>query len=193
VLPIPFNVSYEEAAAIPYGGELALHFLRKGDIENRKKVLIVGASGTIGTTAVQLARHFGAKVTGVCSTPNLELVRSLGAETLIDYTKEDYSKRSERYDLILDAVPLFIADSKRFKKQAQSALAPKGKFISINNGSPTPNMDDLILLKDLVESGRLKPVIDRSYPLEQIVEAHRYVETGHKKGNVVISVEHNNT
>ena len=193
VLPIPSNVSYEEAAAIPYGGELALHFLRKGDIENRKKVLIVGASGTIGTTAVQLARYFGAKVAGVCSTPNLELVRSLGAETVIDYTKEDYSKRSERYDLILDAVPLLVADSKHFKKQARSALAPKGKFISINNGSPTPNIDDLVLLKDLVESGKYKPVIDRSYPLEQIVEAHRYVETGHKKGNVVITVEHNKT
>ncbi len=193
VLPIPSNVSYEEAAAIPYGGELALHFLRKGDIENRKEVLIVGASGTIGTTAVQLARYFGAKVTGVCSTPNLALVRSLGAKTVIDYTKEDYSKRSERYDLILDAVPLLVADSKRFKKQARSALAPKGKFISINNGSPTPKIDDLILLKDLVESGKYKPVIDRSYPLEQIVEAHRYVETGHKKGNVVITVEHNKT
>ena len=193
VLPIPSNVSFEEAAAIPYGGELALHLLRKGDIENRKKVLIVGASGTIGTTAVQLARYFGAKVTGVCSTPNLELVRSLGAETVIDYTKEDYSKRSERYDLILDAVPLLVADSKSFRKQARSSLAPKGKFISINNGSPTPNIDDLVLLKDLVESGKYKPVIDRSYPLEQIIEAHRYVETGHKKGNVVITVEHNKT
>jgi len=191
ILPIPSNVSYEEAAAIPYGGELALHFLRKGDIENRKKVLIVGASGTIGTTAVQLAKHFGAKVTGVCSTPNLELVSSLGAEKVIDYTTEDYSKRSERYDLILDAVPVFVADRKHFKKQARSALAPRGKFISINNGSSTPNIEDLLLLSELVESGKLKPVIDRSYPLERIVEAHRYVETGHKKGNVVITVEHN--
>ena len=191
ILPIPSNVSYEEAAAIPYGGELALHFLRKGDIENRKKVLIVGASGTIGTTAVQLAKHFGAKVTGVCSTPNLELVSSLGAEKVIDYTTEDYSKRSERYDLILDAVPVFVADRKHFKKQARSALAPRGKFISINNGSSTPNIEDLLLLSELVESGKLKPVIDRSYPLERIVEAHRYVETGHKKGNVVIIVEHN--
>ena len=137
---------------------------------------------------MQLARYYGAKVTGVCSTPNLELVRSLGAEAVIDYTKEDYSKRSERYDLILDAVPLLVADSKHFKKQARSVLAPKGKFISINNGSPTPNMDDFVLLKDLVESGKYIPVIDRSYPLEQMIEAHRYVETGHKKGNVVITV-----
>ena len=193
VLPIPSDVTYEEAAAIPYGGELALHFLKKGDVQSRKEVLIIGASGAIGTAAVQLASYYGAKVTGICSTPNLELVRSLGAVAVIDYTKEDYSKRSERYDLILDAVPLFVADSKRFKKQARSALAPKGKFISINNGSPTPNINDLVLLKDLVESGKYKPVIDRSYPLEQIVEAHRYVETGHKKGNVVITVEHNKT
>jgi NADPH:quinone reductase-like Zn-dependent oxidoreductase len=193
VLPKPSNVSYTEAAAIPYGGELALHFLKKGDIQSRKKILIIGASGTIGTTAVQLARHYGAKVTGVCSTPNIELVRSLGAETVIDYTMEDYSKGSERYDLILDAVPLFVAASNSFKKQARSVLAPKGKFISINNGSPTPNMDDLVLLKDLVESGKYIPVIDRSYPLEQMIEAHRYVETGHKKGNVVITVDHNKT
>ena len=193
VLPMPSDVTYEEAAAIPYGGELALHFLKKGDVQSRQKVLIIGASGAIGTAAVQLASYYGAKVTGVCSTPNLELVRSLGAEAVIDYTKEDYSKRSERYDLILDAVPLLVADSKRFKKQARSALTPKGKFISINDGSPTPNINNLVLLKDLVESGKYRPVIDRSYPLEQIVEAHRYVETGHKKGNVVITVEHNKT
>ncbi len=193
VLPIPSNVTYEVAAAIPYGGELALHFLKKGNIQSRKEVLIIGASGTIGTTAVQLARYYGARVTGVCSTPNLELVRSLGAETVIDYTAEDYSKGSARYDLILDAVPLFVAKSNSFKKQARSALTPGGKFISINSGSPTPNMDDLVLLKELVESCKYKPVIDRSYPLEQMIQAHRYVETGHKKGNVVITVEHNKT
>ena len=193
VLPKPSYVTYEEAAAIPYGGELALYFLKKGDIQSRKNVLIIGASGTIGTTAVQLARYYGAKVTGVCSTANLELVGSLGAEKVIDYTKEDYSKLSERYDLILDAVPMLVADRKSLKSQAKSALAPEGKFISIDDGSPTPNIDDLVLLKDLVESGKFKPVIDRSYPLEQMVEAHRYVETGHKKGNVVITVEHNKT
>ncbi|CAB5091438.1 Zinc-type alcohol dehydrogenase-like protein [Olavius algarvensis associated proteobacterium Delta 3] len=193
VLPKPSDVTYEEAVAIPYGGELSLYFLKKGDIQSRKNVLIIGASGAIGTTAVQLARYYGAYVTGVCSTANLELVRSLGAETVIDYTKEDYSKRSERYDLILDAVPMLVADRRSLKSQAKPALAPEGKYISIDDGSPTPNMDDLVLLKDLVKSGKFKPVIDRSYPLEQMVEAHRYVETGHKKGNVVINVEHNKT
>jgi NADPH:quinone reductase-like Zn-dependent oxidoreductase len=190
VLPKPSNVTYGDAAAIPYGGELAMHFLKKGDIQSRKNVLIVGASGTIGTTAVQLAGYYGAKVTGVCSTANLELVRSLGAETVIDYTKEDYSKRSERYDLILDAVPQQVADRKSLKSQAKNALAPDGKYISIDDGLAKVSYDDLVLLKDLAESGKFKPVIDRSYPLEQMVEAHRYVETGHKKGNVVITIDH---
>ena len=188
VLPMPSNVSYKVAAAIPYGGELALHFLKKGDIQNRKKVLIIGASGTIGTTAVQLARYYGARVTGVCSTPNLELVRSLGAETVIDYTKEDYSKRSERYDLILDAVPQQVADRKSLKSQAKNALASDGKYISIDDGIAKVSYDDLVLLKDLAESDKFKPVIDRSYPLDQMVEAHRYVDTGRKKGNIVITV-----
>ena len=186
----PSNVTYEEAAAIPYPGELAMFFLKKGDIQSRKNVLIVGASGSIGTTAVQLARHFGAKVTGVCSTANLELVRSLGAETVIDYTKEDYSKRSERYDLILDAVPQQVADRKSLKSQAKNALTPDGKYISIDDGIAKTSYEDLVLIMGLAESGKFKPVIDRSYSLEQMVEAHRYVETGHKKGNVVITVEH---
>ena len=190
VLPKPTNVTYEDAAAIPYPGELAMFFLKKGDIQSRKNVLIVGASGSIGTTAVQLVKHFGAKVTGVCSTANLELVRSLGAETVIDYTKEDYSKGSERYDLILDAVPQQVAERKSLKSQAKNALTPDGKFISIDDGIAKVSRDDLVLLMDLAESGKFKPVIDRSYPLEQMVEAHKYVETGHKKGNVVITVEH---
>jgi len=192
VLPKPSNVTYEEAAAIPYPGELAMFYLKKGDIQSRKNVLIVGASGSIGTTAVQLSRYYGAKVTGVCSTANLELVRSLGAETVIDYTKEDYSKRSERYDLILDAVPQQVADRKSLKSQAKNALTPDGKYISIDDGLAATSYKDLVLMKDLVESGKFKPVIDRSYSLEQMVEAHRYVETGHKKGNVVVTVEHNN-
>jgi len=192
VLPKPSKVTYEEAAAIPYPGELAMFFLKKGDIQKRKNVLIVGASGSIGTTAVQLARHFGAKVTGICSTANLELVRSLGAERVIDYTKEDYSKRSERYDLILDAVPQQVADRKSLKSQAQNALTPDGKYVSIDDGIAKTSYEDLVLIMDLAESGKFKPVIDRSYPLEQIPEAHRYVEKGHKKGNVVITVEHNN-
>jgi NADPH:quinone reductase-like Zn-dependent oxidoreductase len=191
VVQKPSNLTYEEAAAIPYPGELAMFFLKKGDIESRKNVLIVGASGSIGTTAVQLARHFGAKVTGVCSTANLELVRSLGAERVIDYTKEDYSKRSERYDLILDAVPMQVADRKSLKSQAKSALTPDGKYISIDDGIAKTSREDLVLIMGLVESGEFKPVIDRSYPLVQMVEAHKYVETGHKKGNVVITIDHN--
>ena len=190
VLPKPSNITYEEAAAIPYGAELTMFFLKKGDIQNRKNVLIVGASGTIGTTAVQIAKYYGAKVTGVCSTANLELVRSLGADEVIDYTKEDYSKRSERYDLILDAVPLQVADRKSLKAQASTALAPDGVYVSIDDGLAKVSREDLVLLRDLAESGKFKPVIDRSYPLEEIVEAHRYVESGHKKGNVVITVDH---
>jgi NADPH:quinone reductase-like Zn-dependent oxidoreductase len=139
---------------------------------------------------VQLAGHFGAKVTGVCSTANLELVRSLGAETVIDYTKEDYSKGSERYDLILDAVPKQVAERKNLKSQAKNVLTPDGKFISIDDGLAKVSRDDLVLLLDLAESGKFKPVIDRSYTLEQMIEAHKYVESGHKKGNVVITVEH---
>ncbi|MCK5251732.1 MAG: NAD(P)-dependent alcohol dehydrogenase, partial [Thermoplasmata archaeon] len=190
VLPKPSNITYEEAAAIPYGAELTMFFLKKGDIQNRKNVLIVGASGTIGTTAVQIAKYYGAKVTGVCSTANLELVRSLGADEVIDYTKEDYSKRSERYDLILDAVPMQVADRKSLKAQGSTALAPDGVYVSIDDGLAKVSREDLVLLKDLAESGKFKPVIDRSYPLEEIVEAHRYVESGHKKGNVVITVDH---
>ncbi len=191
VLPKPPNTTYEEAAAIPYPGELAMFFLKKGDIQKRKNVLIVGASGSIGTTAVQIARHYGARVTGVCSTANMELVRSLGAETVIDYTKEDFSKRSERYDLILDAVPQQVANRKSLKSQAKNSLTTDGKYISIDDGLARVSYDDLVLLLDLTESGEFKPVIDRSYPLEQMVEAHRYVEAGHKKGNVVITVDHN--
>ncbi|UCE37469.1 MAG: NAD(P)-dependent alcohol dehydrogenase [Thermoplasmata archaeon] len=187
----PSNLTYEEAAAIPYPGELAMFFLKKGDFKNRKNVLIVGASGSIGTTAVQLTRHFGANVTGVCSTSNLELVRSLGAKEVIDYTKEDYSKRSERYDMILDAVPQQVADRKRLKSQAQNALTPDGKYVSIDDGIAKTSYEDLVLIMDLAKSGEFKPVIDKSYQLEQMVEAHRYVETGHKKGNVVITVKQN--
>lgn len=191
VFPIPPTISFSEAVAIPYAGLLAMHFLKKGNIQKRKNVLVVGASGSIGTTAVQIARHFGVKVTGVCSTANLELVRSLGAETVIDYTKEDYSKRGERFDLILDAVPGQVADRKSLKSQARNALTPDGKYISIDDGLAKVSHDDLALLLDLTQSGRFKPVIDRTYSLEQMVEAHRYVEAGHKKGNVVIQVIHN--
>ncbi|MBE0645507.1 MAG: NAD(P)-dependent alcohol dehydrogenase [Bacteroidetes bacterium] len=188
VWPKPINTTYEEAAAIPYPAQLAMYFLKKGDFQSRKNVLIVGASGSIGTTAVQIVRHYGAKVTGVCSTANLELVRSLGADTVIDYTKEDYSKRGEQYDLILDAVPTQVADRKSLKSQAMNSLTTEGKYISIDDGLAKVSSDDLGLLLDLTKSDEFKPVIDRVYPLEQMVEAHRYVEAGHKKGNVVITI-----
>ncbi|MCJ7579888.1 MAG: NAD(P)-dependent alcohol dehydrogenase [Candidatus Aminicenantes bacterium] len=188
----PSNVTYEEAAAIPYGGLLALFFLKKGDIQSRQKVLIYGASGAIGTAAVQISKNFGAEVTGICSTTNIELVKSLGADKVIDYTKEDFTERGELFDLILDSVPFVMADKKSLKSQCQKALTPNGTYVSIDEGSPKSRLDDIIFLKELLESGKLKPVVDRSYPLEQMVEAHRYVDTGRKKGNVVITVEHNN-
>jgi len=183
----PANVSYEQAAAIPYGVNLALHFLNKAEIQRGQQVLIYGASGAIGTAAVQLARHhFGADVTGVCSTANIDLVRSLGADQVIDYTDEDASGRLERYDLVLDAVGKRKSSS--LKAASEQALNPNGKTISVDDGSPKDRLENLVLLKQLVEAGQFRPVVDRSYPLEQMVEAHRYVESGHKKGNVVITV-----
>jgi NADPH:quinone reductase-like Zn-dependent oxidoreductase len=178
----PANLSYVKAAALPSRGGLAWHFLGRGQVQAGQRVLVFGASGATGTFAVQLAHHLGAQVTGVCSTANLELVKSLGAEMAIDYTLQDFTQRPERYDLIFDAV------GKRYSKKiaCHKALAPNGKLISVDDGTPQLETNALIRLKELVEAGHLKPVIDRVYPLEQIVEAHRYVETGHKRGNVVI-------
>jgi NADPH:quinone reductase-like Zn-dependent oxidoreductase len=163
-----------------------LHFLKNGNVQNGQKVLIYGASGGVGTFAVQIAKHFGAKVTGVCSTSNLELVKSLGADEVIDYTKEDPTIRSEHYDLIFDAVGK--RKSSKFKSQCKKALTPNGKYISVDDGTPKIGIECLLLLKELIETGKIKPVIGKSYPLDQIVEAHKYVDSGHKKGNLTITI-----
>jgi len=165
---------------------LALHLMRRAAIQEGQRVLVYGASGAIGTASVQLARHYGARVTGVCSTRNLSLVQSLGAEAVVDYTREDYASRGERYDVILDAVGR--RKSAQALLRAGDALTPGGKCISIDDNWPKLLATDLPLLKRLAESGELKPVIDRQYPLEEIVEAHRYVEEGHKRGNVIVTV-----
>lgn len=194
------NMTYEEAATLSISANTALFFLKKGNIQPGQKVLIHGASGAVGTFAVQLAKHFGAEVTGVCSARNIALVRSLGADQVIDYTQEDFTKNGERYDIIFDAA------GKTTFAQCKTALKNKGIYLStvmvlpeikgpwhsmttgkqVIGGTAATRTEALVFLKELMEMGRLKPVIDRCYPLEHMAEAHHYVETGHKRGNVVI-------
>ncbi len=209
----PANMTYDEAAAVPVGGHEALHFLRQGNIQSEEKVLINGAGGTIGTFAIQLARHFGAEVTGVESTGKLEMLRSIGADHVVDYTQEDFTKSSQTYDFILDVVgkSSFSGSIRSLNQNGRYLIADpglsqmvRGRWTSMISslpgrqtgkevifGAAHPKTEDLIFLKELIEAEKIKSVIDRRYPLEQIAEAHRYVETGHKKGHVVITVDNN--
>jgi NADPH:quinone reductase-like Zn-dependent oxidoreductase len=184
--PLPAGLTYSEAAALPYGGLLALHYLRRAHIRAGQRVVIYGASGAVGTSAVQLARHFGAEVTGVCGPANLELVKSLGAATVIDYTREDFACRGERYDVIFDAVGK--RKSAAALRNAGQALTRGGRCLSVDDGTPKLRASDLAVIAELAGAGALRPVIDRCYRLEQIAEAHRYVDGGHKRGNVIVTV-----
>ncbi|WP_269223004.1 NAD(P)-dependent alcohol dehydrogenase [Flavobacterium sp. IMCC34518] len=201
----PNTIKHQEAAVIPFGGVTALYFLKKASIQPGQKVLIFGASGAVGSAAVQLAKYFGANVTGVCSTANIDLVKSLGADKVIDYTKEDFTKNGETYDVIYDTVnKMSISESLQslktygtlilsaagFSEMLQGTWASKTsrKKIKVLTGMISHTAEDINFLKTLIEAGQLKPVIDRTYSLEQMAEAHTYVEKGHKKGNIAIEI-----
>jgi NADPH:quinone reductase-like Zn-dependent oxidoreductase len=202
----PANMTYEEAATVPFGGRDALHFLRKGNIQSGQKILINGAGGSIGTFAVQLAKYYGAEVTGVDSTAKLDMLRSIGADHVIDYTQEDFTESGEIYDVIFDVVGKisFSRSEGSIKQNGIYLLAnPVSQMVrglwtrmtsskKVITETASGTIEDLIFLRGLIEAGKIKTVIDRRYPLEQIAEAHRYVETGQKVGNVVITVEHHN-
>lgn len=182
----PTNMTFEEAAPVPTSGTAALVYLRDtGKIRSGEKVLINGASGSLGTYGVQIAKYYGAEITGVCGTANLEMVKSLGADNVIDYTKEDFTEGDKKYDLIFDAVSLSS------KSKCQKVLTSNGRYIRTTG--PDPKLEELIFLKEIIEEGKLRSVIDRSYSLDEVIEAHRYVEKGHKKGNVVITVDNEQT
>ncbi|MCC5825162.1 NAD(P)-dependent alcohol dehydrogenase [Alkalimonas sp.] len=201
----PFNLSYDAAVALPFGGTTALDFFRRGKLQRGERVLVNGASGAVGTAAVQLARHFGAEVTGVCSTANAELVRSLGASHVIDYTKEDFCRNGESYDVIVDTAGTApYARCKASLKEGGRLLMVLGglpdmlqiPWVSMTSskkviaGPAAVRAEDLRFLAELAVAEAFKPVIDRRYPFEQITEAHRYVDTGRKKGNVIIRLQH---
>jgi 2-desacetyl-2-hydroxyethyl bacteriochlorophyllide A dehydrogenase len=200
----PSNISHNEAAVIPFGGVTALHFIKKAMIKPGQKVLVIGASGAVGSAAIQLAKSFGADVTGVCSSTNIALVKSIGADKVIDYTKKDFTKNGETYDVIFDAVNA-ISISRSIKSLTKDGIMIlsaagmsemiQGLWISmisskrIMTGVISHNKTDIVFIKELIEAGKYKPVVDRTYSLEQIAEAHAYVEKGHKKGNVAINIE----
>lgn len=177
----PKNMTFEEAAAVPIGGLTALRFIQTAGLKAGGSILIYGASGSVGTFAVQIAKAIGAEVTAVCSTSNIDLVKSLGADVVIDYTRDDFTKISSSFDVVFDAV------GKTSKSACKALLKPNGKYVSVT-GSPKEGINDLLHLKELIEAGKVRSVIDRNYTLEQIREAHAYVESFRKKGNVTVSV-----